>query len=102
MNNIPKKLRAELGEDPYYQTCSRNELLHDHECEGRITWEHALIYAGKQIQARFAIIPLCEWAHLGAGLIKSINIAIAMHRATPEDIEKYPLLPWRKYGMIEK
>ena len=37
MNNIPKKLRAELSEDPYYQTCSRNELLHDHECEGRIT-----------------------------------------------------------------
>jgi hypothetical protein len=95
---MPPKLRRELSEDPFYQTCARKK----EECKGRITWEHALTYAGKQIQARFAIIPLCAFHHSvdefqdGPGLNKKINVAIALSRATTVDKAKYPLLPWKK------
>jgi hypothetical protein len=92
MHPIPPKLRRDLAADPWYSSCARASG----ECRGRITWEHALMYAGKQVQERFAIIPLCEWHHLGDGLVKRINVEIAMARATPDDKKKYPLLPWNK------
>lgn len=91
MNNLPPKLRRELAKDPEYKVCARRGL-HGHECAGRITFEHALIYAGKQIQSRWAIIPLCEKAH-NCGrwqdcgdMNKNINQWIALHRATDAEI----------------
>ena len=86
MNSIPIKLKKQLSEDEYYKTCVRK----NEECKGRITWEHAILYAGKQVQERFAIIPLCYYHHLGDGLKKAENIKIAMQRATEEDKKKYP------------
>ena len=92
---MPSKLRWECAADPYFDVCARSNA----ECEGRITWEHALMYAGKQIQVKFAVIPLCEYHHLGKGMIKKVNEVIAMGRATAEDKKKYPLLPWSLYGL---
>ena len=90
MNNIPKKLREQLAEDLYYKRCARTN-----GCRGRITWEHAFTYAGKQIQERWAIIPLCEWHHFGEGLWKAENQRIAMLRATEADRKKYPRILWK-------
>lgn len=81
MNKIPTKLRQQLSNDPYYYKCVRENK----ECSGRITWEHAMTYAGKQIQERWAIIPLCWYHHLGNGLHKLTNQIIATSRATNED-----------------
>lgn len=89
---MPRKLREECAADPFYKTCARNAALQDHVCgsdplTGRmIEWEHALITAGIQVQKRFAIIPLCYWAHRGPGLNKSINVWIALNRATDEEL----------------
>jgi len=100
MHPIPPKLRRELSEDPYYKTCARA----DKTCKGRITWEHAVLYAGKQVQERWAILPLCEWHHSvnqfqdGGALNKRLNKEIAMARATPEDRAKYPRLKWKLAG----
>lgn len=91
MHNIPLSLRKELATDPYYSTCARKGL-HGHECGGRVTWEHALIYAGVQVQKRFAIIPLCAKAHAvdgfqdGGDFSKDINVWIALNRATEEEL----------------
>ena len=90
MRKIPKSLREELSNDPYYSRCARSS----HECEGRITWEHAFIYAGRQINERWAIIPLCWFHHLGAGLDKQVNQAIALSRASDIDLMKYPRTNW--------
>lgn len=87
---MPTKLRAQIAADPRMQICARAGS----ECGGRITWEHAITYAGKQVQEAWAIIPLCWFHHLGPGLDKAWNIRFAMTRATPEDIEKYPRLKW--------
>lgn len=87
MTTIPLKQRSEMALDPYYKVCARKHSLNDHECVGRITWEHAIIYAGKKVQAVWAIVPLCEWAHSvnscqdGGGLNKEINVWLALNRA---------------------
>lgn len=91
MRPIPPKLREEMASDPYYKFCARR---HEGTCSGRITWEHALIYAGKQINEKWAIIPLCVYHHLGEGLNKELNVYIALERATPEEFAKYPRKDW--------
>ncbi len=90
MRKIPRKLREQLANDPYYKRCSRES----HECNGRITWEHVWIYAGRQINEWWAIIPLCWFHHLGAGLNKKINEKISLQRSKLSDYEKYPKKDW--------
>lgn len=90
---IPEKLKQELVADEYYSRCAR---VKTGDCYGRITWEQAFIYAGKQINKRWAIIPLCEYHHLRNGLDKGENQRIALARATPDDLAKYPNFDWEK------
>lgn len=96
MRKIPPKLAAEMEADPYYKKCARLNF----ECDGRITWEHAFVWGGKQINERWAIIPLCTYHHAvdlhqdGAGLNKELNEYIALSRATMGDLFKYPKTDW--------
>jgi len=101
MNNIPDKLRARLSDMVRMKFCARRL---EGGCGGRITWEHALIYAGKQVQEEWAIIALCFDHHLGPNLDKEKNVTIALLQATHEDLEKYPRSDWprRKAYLIEK
>jgi len=72
--------------------CVRN---HEGTCKGRTTHEHALIFAGKQIEEEWAVIDLCEYHHdvglyQDAGnLEKEKNIWIALNRATEDQLKKY-------------
>lgn len=93
MRPIPKKLRDELQNDEYYKRCARDI---DGDCKGRITWEHAFIYAGKQINAKWAIIPLCWYHHIGKGLNKDKNQWIALKRACPGDFKTHPKKDWEQ------
>lgn len=83
-----------MAQDPEYKRCLRASVLGDHECQadpatGRlIEWEHAIIYAGKQLQEKWAIIPICWHTHRGPGLNKRINEMLALNRATDEDLKK--------------
>lgn len=88
MRPIPAKLKRELAALP--QVCARAGP----DCSGRITWEHAVIYAGRQVNEKWAILFLCWYHHLGAGLNKTWNIRTAMQRAKEEDRKKYPRLRW--------
>lgn len=99
MRPIPTKLKEIMSSDPYYKRCARANL----DCEGRITWEHSYIYASCQINEVWAIIPLCWRHHLGDLLDKKENQRIALRRATPEDLAKYPKKDWeyeKKYLKI--
>ena len=97
MNNMPPKLRKLLSEDPFMGKCARFGV----DCDGRITWEHVWIYAGRQIQEAWAIIPLCEYHHAvnshqdGGNLSKEINQWISLQRATSQDLQKYPKKDWK-------
>lgn len=90
MNNVPLKLRKELSGDPEYKICALQQY---DNCDGYITWEHAIIYANKQLQERWAIVPLCE-RHHGVNtymdahtLDKDRNIWVALNRATVEELK---------------
>lgn len=91
MNNIPLSLRKKISAKAFYKRCARAGF-HEHVCGGRITYEHALIHAGKQVQAEFAIVPLCARAHGvdqyqdGGDFDKDINIWIALNRATDDEL----------------
>lgn len=91
MNNIPPKLRVQLATDPFYKVCARKGIF-GHECAGRITWEHSMYFAGKQIQARWAIVPLCAKGHSvneyqdSGDMDKHINEWIALNRANEDDL----------------
>lgn len=82
--------------DPYYKKCARANS----QCAGRITWEHCWIYAGRQINERWAIIPICAFHHAvdefqdGGDLDKNENKRISLLRATEEDLAKYPKKDW--------
>jgi len=91
MRPIPEKLKKELASLP--QVCARK----GEDCRGRITWEHAMVYAGSQINEKWAIIFLCWHHHLGSGLDKKWNQRFAVCRATEEDRKKYPRIKWTQY-----
>jgi len=103
VRKIPDKLRKKIAEDSYYHNCLRKK---EGDCLGRITWEHCWIYAGKQINEKWAIIPLCVHHHLGSGMNKELNQWFSIKRATKKDLEKYPKKNWsqiikyltKKYG----
>jgi len=102
MRPISARVRAEIDKDPLYKVCARQYYLRDHVCQGRITYEHAVVYGGKQVDERWAIVPICAYAHgvdhfLDAGnLVKDINVWIALNRMTPADEAKYPRRDWAR------
>lgn len=89
MNNVPQTLRKQLAADPSYLRCC---LLGYHECGGRITWEHAITFKGRQLQERWAILPLCARGHgvdlyQDAGTLdKEQNLWVALNRASDEEL----------------
>jgi len=78
-----------MAADPYYQSCSLSCLG---DCGGGITWEHSLIYQGRQLNEKWAIIPLCE-KHHGinnyqdvTALDKERSEWVALNRATDAEL----------------
>ncbi len=102
MHQTPKIIYIEITRER--PTCERNVIFQDHICEGRSTMEHAFIYRGKQIPDKWAVIRLCEWAHLGPGLDKRKNEYIALKHAKPADLKIYPKKDWKqlKYYLNKK
>lgn len=89
MNNLPKQLKDELSADPEYSRCAIPGGGH----QGRITFEHALYFKGKQVQERFAIVPVCAahhgvdwWQDAPTESPKSVRVWIALNRATDEEL----------------
>lgn len=89
------RLRKEVEEDSEYTRCSLQGLLLPliGPCGGRVTREHAIIFAGKKVQEKWAIIPCCA-AHHGVDLYqdaptearKEIRVWVALNRATDDEI----------------
>lgn len=87
MRKIPEPIKRQLEAEP--DVCARRK---DSPCGGRLTWEHAIIFAGKQVNEVWAIIKLCE-KHHGVNsyqdrgeLDKERNVHIALNRATDDEL----------------
>ena len=99
MSPIPRAVRAILDANPWMHRCCRK----DGYCSGRVTWEHSLKWQGRQLQTWWAIIPLCEFHHLGKGLDKRWNEWVALSRAPAGELAKYRGSGWeQKLSWLEK
>lgn len=98
MRPIPKKLREQIAQDPFMKTCiyqSRNAP--NHNCRGRITWEHAYTYKNRQINEPALIVPCCENHNSGPEMVKDYNRYRAIIRADIEELtKKYPNRNWKQ------
>jgi len=100
MRKVSPNVKKEMLERP--EKCERYEMFHDHICQGRLTWEHAIIYAGRQVDASWAIIKICAWSHDvdefqdGHHLDKNKNEYIALKKLTPELLKQYPRNNWEQ------
>jgi hypothetical protein len=83
MTPIPKILREEMANDPYYKTCCVSFLG---DCGGRIEWHHVIIHAGKQLQEKWAINPACHDHHMQAEPLREYFEWIAPNRATDQEL----------------
>lgn len=90
MNNTPQKLRNKWATEDLLgmkRICMRSD---ERNCSGRLTKEHAMIYAGKQVQEEWAILDICEYHHGvnnfqdRGNLNKEKHVWIALNRATDE------------------
>ena len=91
MRPISQKVRRQINDDPGYRVCMLTAHP-GHICGGRLTREHAVIHAGKQVDAKWAIISACARGQevdqfQDAGTMdKRLNIWVALNRATDEEL----------------
>lgn len=85
------RVRKEMHNDPEYRYCMLRAYK-GHFCGGRITIEHSLIYAGRQVDFKNALISVCasgqevdqyQDAHT---MDKNLNRWVALNRMTAEEI----------------
>lgn len=90
MRPISPAVKAKLLEEP--QVCLRAD---EGNCQGRITFEHAIIYAGRQLDEVFAILRICEYHHGvnrfqdGGDMNKEKHVWLALNRASDDELRKY-------------
>lgn len=65
-------------------------------CSGKPECEHAFTYQGRQINEKWALVPVCTYHHRGNGLDKNYNRYRAILRATDDDFKKYPKADWKQ------
>lgn len=91
MRKISPEDKEYINADKFFKTCIRAK---EGTCKGRITIDHVLIFAGKQIAELWNYIPNCEYHHGvenyqdKGDLNKEINTWAALNRAT--DLELMP------------
>lgn len=102
MRPIPPTLRQKISADPFMSTCIYSLISRSNECRhqfggpGIPEWEHCHLYANRQINEQWAIVPACWFHHRGPGLDKRFNQYISLRRATKEDLKKYPKINWEQ------
>lgn len=111
MRPIPPKLKEDLVHDPWYKRCC---ITGKTATQGRIEWHHNFIFAGRQVNEKWCILPLLKRIHarekeqtIGARLDW-----IMLNRANQEELKKYSLQEnkkklnemfgdWDPYGRYE-
>ena len=85
--SIPVKMREEMSKDKFYSKC----CLADEECEGRIEFHHNLQYAGKRVNEKFCILPVCSYHHSRAdtSIFKERMNYQMLNRANDEELKRY-------------
>lgn len=90
---IPQKIKKQIDADPSYDECMLKSVK-GHVCGGRSnTREHAIIFGGKRLQEKWAIISICAKAHEvdefqdAHTMNKELNVWVAVNRATDQELK---------------
>jgi hypothetical protein len=88
MNNIPKSLKEDMASDPFYKRCciTGASALHT-----KIEWHHNLIFAGRQVQEKWCILPLAKAVHDKAndkGVREKLDW-VMLNRASEDELRRY-------------
>lgn len=88
MRPIPDRMRAEMQADPFYQRCC---LTGKQAGVARIEWHHNLIFAGRQVNEKFCILPLCKTMHSKANNVQVRELLdwVMVNRATDEELQRF-------------
>jgi len=89
MRRIPDKLRKKIAENEFMERCCITGSYN-------VSWEHCWIYAGRQINEAWAIVPLrrdLNTSHPPRDVKERCQL-ISLNRATKEDLAKYPKKDW--------
>lgn len=90
MRPISSKNKQIINSDPYYKVCARKD---EGGCSGRITIEHSIIFAGRQLDDLWSLLPICEYYHSvgiyqdGGNMNKEKHIWLALCRATDDELK---------------
>lgn len=84
MRKIPPKLREEMANDSFYKKCAVTGTTSE-----KIDWHHNLIYAGRQVNEKWCIIPLAKSVHDKIETYKDVVDWIMLNRANDSDLERY-------------
>ena len=87
MRPIPLEMREALAEERFMKKCCLYEV--GYECEGRVEWHHNLIFAGRQVNEKWAILPLCHWHHNRINQYKKKCDWVMLNRVTDEELKPF-------------
>jgi hypothetical protein len=89
MRPIPLKLREDMSSDKFYSKCCIANFVIP--CSGKIEFHHNLIFAGKQVNENFCILPICKAHHdiEKHTIIKEKLNWIMWSRSSDEQIKEY-------------
>lgn len=89
VQKLGKITKNAVETDDFYRTCSLSRLG---GCGGRISIEHAIIFAGRQLDEPWALIPLCA-KHHGVDQYQDVTAVnkersewVALNRATDQEL----------------
>jgi hypothetical protein len=96
MRPIPEKLKKELSQRPFYKQCAITGKPNPE-------WHHSEQYRGRQINAKFAILPLSKSKHRvdNDSAHKNQNTRqfctyLSIRRASREELTAYPKRNWKQ------
>ena len=84
MRKIPKQLMEDMANDKFYKQCCITGRTDE-----KIEWHHNLIYAGRQVNEKWCILPLLKSVHRDIVKYKEACDWIMLNRATDEELERY-------------
>lgn len=86
MRPIPLALRFEMESDPFYKKCCITGQL---ATSTKIDWHHNLIYAGRQVNEKWCILPLARAVHDDIIHYKEKCDWIMLNRADDDTLRRY-------------
>lgn len=73
-----------MAQSPFYKQCALTGTTNE-----KIDWHHNLIYAGRQVNEPFCIIPLATSIHDKISTYKELVDWVMVNRATDAELSRY-------------